>query len=69
MTEPEIIACIRAEMKAQGMSWRELEDRSGVVRSSPKRWFQGSCTITVFTLLCLLGALGLELTIRKKEGT
>ena len=66
MTEPELVDIIRNEIKTQNMTWRRLEDISGVARTCPQRWFHGNCSVTVFTLLNLMDALGLDMVITKK---
>lgn len=69
MTEKEIQYAISNAKAEQELTWREIEERSGWVRTIMTRWFDGLTTPRIHALLDVLDALDLELVVRKKENT
>lgn len=67
MNEREIIDIVYAEKKRQGLSYRDLQKRTGRCVNLCTSWFRGRGSIQVLSLLCLCDALDLEVIVRPKE--
>lgn len=63
----DIIQRITEERKKQKLSQEELGEMAGLARSYISRIEQGSIDVSISRLQRILGALGLELTVRKKR--
>jgi transcriptional regulator with XRE-family HTH domain len=58
---------IRGVMSEQGITAMAISKKCGIDRSLLSRFFSGKSALSVKSLDILLGALGYELTIRRKK--
>lgn len=63
----EIARALEEGMKEKGIDWLDLEDRTGVTRTTVQRWKSGASLPKVETAMLALGAAGYELRVVKKS--
>ncbi|MBR3742793.1 MAG: helix-turn-helix transcriptional regulator [Clostridia bacterium] len=68
MTDEDIRRVARKEKERQGLSYEELEWRSGVARTTLCNFVSGQTkSITLGTAIKLLEGLGIEIRLRRKQ--
>ena len=55
-----------AAITRRGLTLRQLQDRSGVNRSTVGRWLAGRRTIRVRDCLAVLDALGMDIVVQER---
>ena len=67
MTTDEIIKVMARERERQGISYKQLQIKSGVELHTVAKWVCGAARPRLDVLIDVLDALGLELVLRRKN--
>lgn len=67
MTSDEIIKVMARERERQGISYKQLQIKSGVELHTVAKWVCGAARPRLDVLIDVLDALGLEIVLRRKN--
>ena len=67
MTTDEIIKVMARERERQGISYKQLQQKSGVELHTIAKWVCGESRPRMEVMIDVLDALGLELALRRKN--